>query len=355
MGEILVRKRNSNLMDFDKDKIINALYKAFIETELGLDNDLVIEIADSIEEDILDAPDVIPTVESINDMCEDYLMCSDRKDVARAFILYRENRKAARSKMWEMTDLQRDIYEKKYRFENETFEEFLNRVSGGDTKVKKLMRDKKFLPAGRILAGRGLNERGRKVCYSNCFVITPPEDNLESIFDTAKKMGRTYSYGGGCGTSLGELRPRNAKVNNAAESTTGAVSFADLYSMTTGLIGQNSRRGALMLSMPVTHPDIEEFIDVKTDLEKVTKANTSVMITDDFMKAVKEDKDWVMEFEIKDTGEAITKVAKAKNIMYRLAENNWKMAEPGMLFWDRVENWHLNSENKKFKYASTNP
>lgn len=354
MTEILVRKRNSDLVEFDKNKIVQAIIKAMNETETGIDEDLAWDIAEDIELEFEDS-DIIPTIESVSDRVEELLSENGRFDASKRYILYRNERSKLRNQGWEMTDLQRDIYEKKYRFGNETFDEFLNRVSGGNEKIKKLMRDKRFLPAGRILAGRGLNETGRKVSYSNCFVITPPEDNLESIFDTAKKMARTYSLGGGCGTSLEKLRPRNAKVNNAAESTTGSVSFADLYSMTTGLIGQNSRRGALMLSMPVTHPDVEEFIDVKTDLDRVTKANISLMITDDFMKAVKENKEWIMKFVVEDTGQVITRKAKARDIMYKLAKNNWSVAEPGAIFWDRVEKWHLNSENKEFKYASTNP
>lgn len=347
-------KRDGRKVEFDSNKIFNAINKAAAETEKGIDYELARDIADSIEDEIKEL-DFIPTVEYIQDLVEDYLMQSDRRDIAKCYILYRNERAKLREKGWEMTDLQRDIYEKKYRYNNETFEEFLDRVSGGNTKIKKLIKDKKFMPAGRILAGRGLNERGYKVCYSNCFVITPPEDNLESIFDTAKKMARTYSYGGGCGTSLGNLRPRGAKVNNAAKSTTGAVSFADLYSLTTGLIGQNSRRGALMLSLPVTHPDLIEFINLKTDLNRVTKANISVMVTDDFMKAVKNDEEWIMKFEVKDTGEIITRKAKAKDIMYLIAKNNWSVAEPGVLYWSRVEGWHLNSENPNFEYVSTNP
>lgn len=236
-----VIKRTGQEVDFNSDKIFKAINKASSETELGIDYELSREIADSIEDDLEDL-EFTPNIEYIQNLVEDYLMQSDRRDIAKAYILYREKRSKLRNKGWEMTDLQRDIYEQKYRFENESFDEFLDRVSGGNNEVKKLIRDKKFLPAGRILAGRGLNERGKKVCYSNCFVITPPEDNLESIFDTAKKMARTYSFGGGCGTSLEHLRPRGSKVNNAAQSTTGSVSFAELYSTTTGLIGQNSRR-----------------------------------------------------------------------------------------------------------------
>jgi ribonucleotide reductase alpha subunit len=205
-----------------------------------------------------------------------------------------------------------------------------------------------------VLAGRGLNERGHKVVYSNCFVITPPEDNIESIFDTAKKMARTYSMGGGCGTNLGNLRPNGAKVNNSAESTSGAVSFMDLYSMTTGLIGMKGRRGALMLTMPVEHPDIMEFINVKNDLTKVTKANISVMVSDDFMLAVQNNEDWEMKFET-ETGEVISKVIPAREIFREIAQSSWNTGEPAILYWDRVQDWHLNSENPNFKYVSTNP
>ena len=135
-----------------------------------------------------------------------------------------------------------DIHSKKYVYENETFDEWLDRISGGNKKVRQLIVEKKFLFGGRILANRGLEKNGRKISLSNCYVITPPEDNIESIFDVAKKLARTYSYGGGCGVDLSKLSPKGAKINNAAKETTGSVSFMDLYSMVTGLIGQNGRR-----------------------------------------------------------------------------------------------------------------
>ena len=135
-----------------------------------------------------------------------------------------------------------DIWNKKYRNNNESFEDWLNRVSDGDKEVKKLIKEKKFLFGGRILANRGLEKLGEKVTLSNCYVITPPEDSIESIFDCAKKLARTYSYGGGCGIDISKLAPRGAKVNNTAKETSGSVSFMDLYSLITGLIGQNGRR-----------------------------------------------------------------------------------------------------------------
>ena len=247
-----------------------------------------------------------------------------------------------------------DIWTKKYRYNNETFDEWLGRVSGEDEDVRRLIEEKKFLFGGRILANRGLQNTGEKVTYSNCYV-TSVEDSIESIFDCAKKLARTFSYGGGCGVDIGKLAPRGAKVHNAAKETTGAVSFMDLYSLVTGLIGQNNRRGALMISIPCDHPDLEEFIDVKTDLDRVTKANISVRITDDFMRAVKNREKYMLSFTREATGETITKKVDAYEIFKKLCVNNWDYAEPGMLFWDRIENWNLLSEDDDFHYAGVNP
>ena len=135
-----------------------------------------------------------------------------------------------------------DIWKNKYQFGGETFDHWLDRVSGGDDEVRNLIIQKKFLFGGRILANRGTNQNGRKISLSNCYVITPPEDNIESIFECATKLARTYSYGGGCGIDIGKLAPKGALIHNAAKETSGAVSFMDLYSTVTGLIGQNGRR-----------------------------------------------------------------------------------------------------------------
>lgn len=248
-----------------------------------------------------------------------------------------------------------DIWSKKYQFENETFDEWIERVSGGDTAVATLIREKKFLFGGRILSNRGLDKRGVKTTLSNCYVIAPPEDNLESIFECAAKLARTFSYGGGCGIDISKLAPKGAVVHNTAKTTSGAVSFMDLYSMITGLIGQNGRRGALMISMDVSHPDIEDFIGIKSDLNRVTKANISVRISDKFMEAVKADGDWELSFTREATGETITKTVKAKELFHKMCEMNWDYAEPGMLFWDRIKNHNLLANTEEFEFAGTNP
>lgn len=248
-----------------------------------------------------------------------------------------------------------DIWERKYRNGDEPFTDWLHRVSGGSDTVKQMILDKRFLFGGRILANRGIADGDRKITYSNCYVVNAPQDNLESIFDCAKKLARTYSYGGGVGIDLSKLAPNGAKVRNAAKESSGAVSFMDLYSLVTGLISQNGRRGALMLSLSVDHPDIEEFIDVKKDLERVTKANISVRITSEFMEAVINDRDYDLEFTRKETGETIHKTVNARTLFMKIAENNWDMGEPGVLFWDRITDWNLLSEYDNFEYAGVNP
>lgn len=246
------------------------------------------------------------------------------------------------------------IWERKYQHNGEDFETWLNRVSGNKENIKEIIRNKKFLFGGRILANRGL-ANSTKITYSNCYVVSPPEDNLESIFDCAKSLARTYSYGGGVGVDLSKLAPKGAKVRNAAKESSGAVSFMDLYSMVTGLISQNGRRGALMLSINCNHPDIEDFINIKSDLNKVTKANTSIKVFDDFMKAAKNHKPYTLSFTREETGEVIHKTIDAYDLFKKMAYNNWDMGEPGMLFWDRISNHNLLSGFEDFEYAGTNP
>lgn len=257
--------------------------------------------------------------------------------------------------IWNMNELQKDIWERKYQYKDETFDEWLNRITNNNEDLKQIIIDKKFLFGGRILANRGLNKLGKKITYSNCYVLPAPEDSLESIFECSKQLARTFSYGGGVGIDISKLRPNGAKVNNTAETTTGSVSFMDLYSHVTGLIGQKGRRGALMLSIDINHPDIEEFIDVKTDLNKVTKANISVRITNDFMKAVKNNERYICKFEVDTTKQVIKKEVNARELFLKLCKNNWDYAEPGILYWDRIENYNLLSNDKEFKYAGVNP
>lgn len=347
-----VRKRNKQVVAFDGEKIVIAVKKAMAETDRGVDEDAARAVAKEVTEKC--TGEEVVDIETIQDAVELSLMAKDPV-AAKKYILYRQERARLREHGWDMTDLQRDIYEKKYRYDSESFEDFLERVSGGNSAIKKAIANKEFMPAGRILAGRGLDAFGKKITLSNCYVMPQVEDNIESIYDTAKWMARTYSYGGGVGLTLNKLRPKGARVNNAASSTTGAVSFMDLYSLTTGLIGMRGRRGALMLNMDASHPDILDFINVKKDLDKVTSANISVNCGDDFFKAYKEDKPFTLTFDVEATGEKIRREVSARDMMHNLAYNNWDMAEPGVLFKDRINSWHIMSEDDTFEYAGVNP
>lgn len=248
-----------------------------------------------------------------------------------------------------------DIWKRKYQYNDESFDEWLDRVSGDNSAIRNRIVKKQFLFGGRILANRGLENKGRKITLSNCYVMNPVEDNIESIFNCARDLARTYSYGGGCGVDISKLAPHGAAVRNAAKETSGAVSFMDLFSLVTELIGQNGRRGALMISMDVHHPDIEEFIDIKTDLSKVTKANISIKVDAEFMDAVKNDTDYELRFYREETNQYITKTVNARKLFHHIAEVNWDYGEPGMLFWDRVNLWNMLSNRIDFQYAGVNP
>lgn len=352
----MITKRNGKKVEFKREKIENAIKKAALDAgvlvgaQLGIitkyTTDSVIESLENVDE---------VTVELIQDMVERALMDNKFFDVAKEYILYREKRNEIRHKPWEMTDMQRDILNKKYLQPGETFDQWIDRVSNGDEKLAKLIRDKKFLFAGRILSNRGLQHKGTKVTFSNCYVCEPPSDSIEGIYEAAYKLARTFSYGGGIGVDVSKLRPKNATVHNAAKTTSGAVSFMELFNMTTSIIGQNGRRGALMISMSVDHPDIEEFIDIKTQAGKIEKANISVRITDEFMQAVINNEQYDCRFEIEEHNEVIGRVVNARELFMKLCENNWQWAEPGILYWDTISNWNLMSGYEDFEYAGVNP
>lgn len=325
-------KRDGRIVEFKKDKVINAVSKAMLDVNETIDFEVANGIANTIERliRVTKSDDVEINVEDIQDTVEVELM-QEYPEVAKAYILYRNERTKLRQQGWNMTQLQKDIYNSKYRNDGESFDEFISRVSGGNLEVAKLIRNQDFLFAGRILAGRGVD---RNVSLSNCYVLPPPEDNLESIFDTAKQMARTYSYGGGVGIDLSKLRPKGSPVNNAALTTSGAVSFMELYDTTTSVIGQRGRRGALMLSMSVDHPDINDFITSKADTDKINHANISVRGTKNFFKQNTLEKQETLDL---------------------IAENNWNVGEPGLLYWDRIEQWHLLSEHPDYKLTGVNP
>ncbi len=220
------------------------------------------------------------------------------------------------------------------------------------SKFRWLLEDFRFVPGGRIMFGAG---QPRQATLLNCYVIPLEDDSLEEIFEFCKKEGRTYSYGGGVGSDISVLRPKGAPVNNAAIYSTGAVSFMDLFSLTTGTIGQAGRRGALMLTISSDHPDLLDFIDVKNDKErqKVQFANISVRITGDFMQAVYNNEEHVLNFDSEVTG-SIRKTVNAREAWNKLIESAHASAEPGLIFWDNVKR-ESTTEYNGMEVISTNP
>ena len=272
---------------------------------------------------------------------------------------------------WLDDDYIMDTWNKKYRnvvrvdentVNSETLHNWFKRVCNGDEELIKRMEDMKFLFGGRILANRGLVTKDHKVTLSNCYVLPPIEDSIESIFGTAKDLATIFSRGGGVGIDISKLRYKGAPVRNSAETTTGAVSFMQLYDITTAIIGQKGRRGALIIAMDAEHPDIEDFIDIKKDLNLITNANISVKVSDLFMRYAVEHPGESYPIACKlideETGETWhthrVSVTPSK-ILEHIAENNWKMAEPGVLFWDRMKNYNFIENNPFINITGVNP
>lgn len=237
-------------------------------------------------------------------------------------------------------------------------------------------RFKYIVPGGSVMAGLGSNAIGS---LSNCFVIGAVEDSYSQIMIVRNEQVQLMKRRGGVGLDLSLLRPRNSKVNNAALTSTGAASFMEVFSEVTKEVAQCGRRGALMLTMNIMHPDSEEFITKKQDLTKVTGANISVKLTDEFMKAVENDSDFFLRFPIdlkfdaeryqeleydvltnvSDDFEGIKraylKKIKAKNLWDKLMSCAHGTGEPGIMFESEMHNYSPDGVYDNFKMVSTNP
>ncbi|HEX3640692.1 MAG TPA: hypothetical protein VHV10_05325, partial [Ktedonobacteraceae bacterium] len=198
-----------------------------------------------------------------------------------------------------------------------------------------------FVPGGRILAGAGT---GHQVTYYNCFVVPSPEDSRQGILDNLKIMTEIMARGGGVGINLSTLRPRGSYIKTVNGTASGPCSWAQLYSVATGDVIQQggSRRGALMLMLDDTHPDIEEFITVKREAGKIEHANLSICVSDGFMQAVKNDANWDLIWQ----GE-VKKTISARHLWDLICTSAWESAEPGLVFMDRC-----NKEANTWYYES---
>ncbi len=218
------------------------------------------------------------------------------------------------------------------------------------SKFMELLFDFRFVPGGRVMHGAGREEARRRPTLSNCYVIPIEEDSLEGIYRCLAESAMVYRTGGGVGTDLSTLRPEGAAVNATIDRSPGATAFMNLFSESTNTVSQAGRRGALMLTLRVDHPDIERFITIKNDPRrvKVQYANISVLVTHEFMDAVIHDREFALRW-----GDRIYRKVNAKELWYKIIKNAHASAEPGIIFWDTMKDYH------NVEYAnplcSTNP
>ena len=250
-----------------------------------------------------------------------------------------------------------DIWEKKYRYNNESFEDWLDRVSGGDEYVRELIKKKKFLFGGRTLSNRGT---GKKGSFSNCYSEGYVEDDLTDIMKTNTDIALTFKAQGGQGISLSKLRPKGCGINHGQFASDGIVPFMEMFNRTTESISQGgSRKGALIMTLDIWHKEAEDFIKIKSEEGKIQKANLSLEIDDEFMEAVK---------KYYDTGEVVTKTItrsyEGNEVTYEVTpiklyklmmEKAYDWAEPGCLFTNRFRNYNLMEYCDDYQIISCNP
>lgn len=224
--------------------------------------------------------------------------------------------------------------------------------------IYSLLKDFKFIiPQGSPMAGIGNDYQVGSL--SNCFVIgldgTP--DSYGGVLKIDEEQIQLMKRRGGVGHDLSHIRPKGSPVKNSALTSTGIVPFMERYSNSTREVAQEGRRGALMLSVSIKHPDSEAFIDAKMDGTKVTGANVSVRIDDEFMRAVEHDVEYEQKFPIQKEHSYISKKIRARELWRKIVHNAWKSAEPGVLFWDTIIRESIPDcyADKGFKTISTNP
>lgn len=249
-----------------------------------------------------------------------------------------------------------DIWHKKYQYNNENFEEWLDRVSAGDQELRKLIVEKKFLMGGRTLANRGTDSTGSLFnCYSRGYV----EDDYSDIMDAAKDIGVTFKAQGGQGISLTKLRPKGTPIKKEYFSD-GIVPFMKIFNeVTAGTSQGGARKGALMLSIDARHKEAETFIKIKSKDGEIEKANLSLEIDDEFMRAVE---------KYYDTGEVVILHEKRNyagheveydvtpiNIFNMLVDNCYDWADPACLFVNRFRNYNLMQYDDEYEIETCNP
>ena len=210
-----------------------------------------------------------------------------------------------------------------------------------------------IIPQGSVMSSLG--NHYKLASLSNCIVVPEMHDSYGGVFYTDQQLAQLFKRRCGVGVDISNLRPSGARVSNAAGSTSGAVSFMNRFSNTTREVAQNGRRGALMLSMDIAHPDVEDFITIKQDLQKVTGANISIRLSDEFMNAVEANAEYTHRWPIDSDTPKFSKTVNAKELWDTIIECAHNTAEPGLIFWDRQHWYSTSSVYPGYKNTSTNP
>ena len=260
--------------------------------------------------------------------------------------------KNMRGELMELTpdDMHRRIASEFARIES-TFDNPID-----ETEVYNLIKDFRFIiPQGSPMSGIG-NEQ-QVISLANCFVVGNGQDSYGGILNTEEQMVHLMKRRGGVGTDLSHIRPRGFAVNNAAISSAGVAPFMERYSNATREVAQDGRRGALMLTMSDRSENFEDFIDAKLETTRVTGANISVKLSDEFMVAAINDTEFEQRFPYNSDKPTHSQNVSAKKLWKKLIHNSWKSAEPGILFWDKIINESPADCYKDFGFStvSTNP
>ncbi|MCL2027934.1 MAG: adenosylcobalamin-dependent ribonucleoside-diphosphate reductase [Bacteroidales bacterium] len=262
--------------------------------------------------------------------------------------------KDSENNVYEMTpdDMHRRIAREFARIENK----YVNPMD--EETIYQLLKDFKFvIPQGSPMAGIGNDFQVASL--SNCFVIgnSGDSDSYGGIMKIDQEQVQLMKRRGGVGHDLSHIRPKGSPVKNSALTSTGLVPFMERYSNSTREVAQDGRRGALMLSISIKHPEAEGFIDAKMTEGKITGANVSVKITDEFMQCLKDDKPFIQQYPINSDNPVVVQEVDPKKLWDKIIHNAWKSAEPGVLFWDTITSESVPDcyADLGFKTISTNP
>jgi ribonucleoside-diphosphate reductase alpha chain len=372
-----IRKRDGTVVAFDAQKIEEAINKALVATETGnrkLATELTAEVVERIKVAFSHG---MPGVENVQDIVEEVLMAKGYHDVAKAYILYREQRADIRRlkgiigihddlkldinalKVLERRYLLRDEEGKLIETPGELFHRVAHAIASVETRYSpsadihdledrffKLMNSREFMPNTPTLmnAGAALGQ------LSACFVL-PVEDSIVGIFDSLKNMALIHQSGGGTGFTFTHLRPKGDMVRSTKGVASGPVSFMKIFDAATGVMKQGGkRRGANMGILNADHPDIMEFVLAKDDETTLANFNISVGATDEFMEAVKQDTQWAL---ISPRTGKQTHTIKARQLFDQIVNNAWRGGDPGLIFLDEI-NRH-NPTPQLGRLEATNP